>query len=126
MPLMDILEKSALDWVLGGANPVRPGGRWLSFATGSPNAAGASDGGFTPRCTVTFAAANSPQMSATNLNAISATLSGVASLTAIGWNLYESSVGGNRLAYGTCTAAIGCKSGDNPSLPAGALLLTLT
>jgi len=126
MPFSDVLEKSTLDWVLGGGAPVRPGGRWLSFATGSPNAAGASDGGFTPRCTVTFAAANSPQMSVTNLNAISATVSGVASLTAIGWNLYDSSAGGVRLAYGTTTAAIGCKSGDNPSLPAGALKITLT
>src|SRR5262245_44918001 len=126
MPLTDFGEKLVLDWILGGAAATRPGGRWISFATGSPNAAGASDGGFTPRCTVTFAAANSPQNSVTNLNGISATVSGVASLTAIGWNLYESSAGGNRLAYGTCTAAIGCKSGDNPSFAAGALKLTLT
>jgi len=126
MPFTDALEKSTLDWMLGGAAPTRPGGRWISFATGSPNNAGASDGGATPRCTVTFAAANSPQMSVTNLNAISATVSGVASLTFIGWNLYDSSAGGVRLAYGTCTAAIGCKSGDNPSFAAGALKLTLS
>jgi hypothetical protein len=126
MPLTDILDKSSLDWVLGGASPTRPSGRWLSFATGTPNNAGASDGGATPRCTVTFAAANSPQNSATNLNAISATVSGVAAFTFVGWNLYDSSAGGVRLAHGTCTAAIGCKSGDNPSLPAGALVLTLS
>jgi len=126
MPLTDFGEKLLLDWILGGAAATRPGGRWLSFATGSPNAAGASDGGATPRCTVSFAAANSPQNSVTNLNGISATVSGVASLTYLGWNLYDSSVGGNRLAYGTCTAAIGCKSGDNPALSAGALKLTLS
>jgi hypothetical protein len=126
MPLTGALDKSALDWVLGGAAPARPGGRWLSFATGSPNANGASDGAATPRCTVTFAAANSPQNSVTNLNAISATVSGAAAQTFLGWNLYDSSAGGVRLAYGTCTAAIGCKSGDNPSLSAGALKLTLS
>src|SRR5262245_33236485 len=112
MPLTDFGEKLLLDWTLGGAGATQPTARWLSFATGSPNAAGASDGAFTPRCTVTFGAAASPQMSATNLNAISATVSGVASQTAIGWNLYDANAGGNRIAYGTTTAAIGCKSAD--------------
>src|SRR5262245_46494536 len=126
MPFTDFAEKLSLDWNLGGASATRPGARWLSFATGSPNAAGASDGAATPRCTVTFAAANSPQMSATNLNATSATVSGAAAQTFLGWNLYDSSAGGTRLAYGTFSAAIGCKSGDNPALSAGALKLTLS
>ena len=126
MPLTDAMEKATLDWLLGGAAATRPTARWLSFATGSPNQAGASDGGATPRCTVTFASANSPQLSATNLNAISATVSGVAAFTFIGWNLYNSSAGGTRLAYGTFSAGIGCKSGDNPALSAGALKITLT
>jgi hypothetical protein len=126
MPFSNLIEAPMLDWVLGGATPTRPASFWLSFATGTPNDAGASDGGFTPRCTVSFAAANSPQMSKTNLNAISATVSGVGAFTCVGWNLYNSSVGGSRLAFGTVTADIGCKSGDTVSFPAGALKIVLS
>ncbi len=122
---MQDIEKRMLDWVAGGATPTRPGGQWISFATGSPNDAGASDGPFSPRVTCTFAPANSPAMSVTNLNAmVLATATAIG--TAIGWNLWESNAGGVRLAYGTATAAIGCKSGDNISIGAGALKIVLS
>jgi len=45
--------------------------------------------------------------------------------TAIGWNIYDASVNGNRIMFGTTTANIGCKSGDNISIAAGALKITL-
>ena len=125
MPLSRELTHDMLDWVLGGAAPTRPTQRWLQFATASPTSASAFDGPFSPRNTVTFAAANSPQMSATNLNTISV-VTATAVGTAVGWNLYDNSVGGTRLAYGTCTAAIGCKSGDQPALNPGALKILLT
>lgn len=125
MPLTTLYEQALLDWVLGGATPTRPTQRWIQFATGSPNTAGASDGPFTPRCTVTFAAANSPQMSARNLNTVSV-ITATAAGTAVGWNLYDASVGGNRIMFGTCTAAIGCKSGDNISISPSLLRVVLS
>lgn len=125
MPLSDVFEKQALDWALGGAAASQPTQRWIQFATASPTTASAFDGPFSPRATVTFAAANSPQMSATNLNTV-VLATATAAATAVGWNLYDRSVGGTRIAYGTTTAAIGCKSGDQPSLNPGGLKITLT
>jgi len=123
MPLTDYLEKQTLDWLLGGAAATQPAGRWVSWATASPTSQSAFDGPWQSRGTVTFAAANSPQMSATNLNAPLAT--NTAAATAVGWNLWDRSVGGTRLAYGSCTAAIGCKSADQAQFPAGTLKITL-
>jgi hypothetical protein len=129
MPLTDYGEKLLLDWILGGAAASTAPGRWISLATGSPNQAGASDGLFTPRGTVTFAAANSPQGSATNLNIISGTLvavAGVSSGTVFGWNLYDRSQGGTRLAYGTTSSASGVRTtGSTVAFLAGTLKITL-
>jgi len=124
MPLTDVFEKQLLDWGLGGAAASQPTQRWIQFATASPTNANAFDGPFSPRATVTFAAANSPQGSVTNLNTISV-VTATAAGTAVGWNIYDRSVGGTRIAYGTCTAAIGCKSGDQPALNPGTLKITL-
>lgn len=124
-PLTDIGEKLLLDWALGGAAAPQPGSRWISFATASPTSQSAFDGGFQSRMTVTFAPANSPQMSVTNLNAVSNITATVAAQTVRGWNLWNSSSGGTRLAYGTATALIGCKSGDNIGIAAGAIKITL-
>jgi hypothetical protein len=124
-PLSDSMEKILLDWVTGGAAVTRPATRWISFATQSPTSQSDFDGPFRSRMTVTFAAANSPQMSATNLNAVS-NITATAAATAVGWNLWNSSAGGTRLAFGTCTAAIGCKSADNIGIAAGAIKITLT
>jgi hypothetical protein len=125
MPFTDFMEKSALDWALGGANPSSPAARWISFATASPTSQSAFDGPFNTRNTLTMAAANSPQMSATNLNNMTL-VTATAAATAVGWNLWDAAAAGNRLMYGTCTAAIGCKSADNISIAAGALKITLT
>jgi hypothetical protein len=125
MPLDPYTEKALLDWALGGATPPSaPTQRWVQWATASPTSASAFDGPFSPRMTVTFAAANSPQMSATNLNAVTGTATAAA--TAVGWNLYDRSVGGTRLAWGTWSANVGCKSADNPAFAAGALKITLS
>lgn len=119
------MAKNVLDWITGAAAATQPAGRWLQWATGSPNQAGASDGAFSSRRTVTFAAANSPQGSATNAAAVSGATASAAA-TVRGWNLYDSSVGGTRLAYGTLTATLGCKSGtDCPAFGAGGLKITI-
>jgi len=118
------LSKQLLDWMTGGAAATQPTQRWIQWATASPTSQSAFDGPFSPRITATFAAANSPQGSATNLNAMTGTATAVA--TAVGWNLYDRSVGGTRLAFGTLAAAVGCKSADNPCFSAGALKITIS
>jgi hypothetical protein len=125
MPLDPKIEQNALDWLMGGAAPSQPAARWISFATASPTSQSAFDGPFNTRNTVTFAGANSPQMSATNLNNMTL-VTATAAATAVGWNLWDAAAAGNRLAFGTCTAAIGCKSADNISIATGALKITLS
>jgi len=125
MSLDPYLAKGMLDWCLGGAAAPTISGRWIQWATGSPTTNAASDGAFSSRRSVTFAPANSPQGSCTLSVAVTgATCSAAA--TVRGWNLYDASVGGNRLMYGTLTATLGCKSGsDAPAFGAGALKITL-
>jgi hypothetical protein len=125
MPLTPYMSKQILDWQTGAAAATQPPGRWLQWATASPTTASAFDGPFSSRRTCTFAAANSPQGSATNLGAVTGATVSVAA-TAVGWNLYDSSVGGNRIAFGTVAAAVGCKSGDAPVFSAGALKITIS
>ena len=112
MPLTQYLEKAMLDWCLGGATPTRPSAWYLQYATGSPNVSGASDGPFTPRATVSASPANSPAGSVL-INAASVPATATAIATALGWNIYDASVGGNRLMFGTLTASVGCASGDS-------------
>lgn len=118
------LAKQMLNWALGGAAATQPVGWWIQFATGTPNTSGASDGPFTPRKTVTFNPASSPAMSAVNKLAISG-CTATAIATALGWNIYDASVGGNRLLFGTLTGPMGCASGDVAGINAGALTITL-
>lgn len=119
------LEKALLDWALQGATPTRPAQLWLDLVTSSPNATSAFSGGaFFSRLTVTFAAANSPQNSATLLAAVTGTATAAA--TFVGFNLYDTASAGNRLVWGTLTAAIGCKSADNPAFAAGGLVIVLS
>jgi hypothetical protein len=126
MGASDAMQKAMLDWVLGGAAATRPGSRFVSFATQSPTSRSAFDGPFTPRRTVTFAAANSPQMSVTNAAVISATATAVA--TIVGFNIWDRAAAANatRLFWGTMTASVGCLSGDTIGIPTGALKVVLT
>lgn len=125
MPVTPYLAKQMLDWVTGAAAATRPGQRWVSFATQSPTTESAFDGPFNTRVSARFAAANSPQMSATlATNATLATATAVA--TVVGWNLWDSTAGGTRLMYGTATANIGCKSSDNVQIQSGSWRITLS
>lgn len=88
---------------------MQPPGRWLNWATGSPATNGDSVGPFSSRRTVTFSAANSPNGSAV----LSAAVTGAtasAACTVRGWNLYDSSVGGTVIMFGTLTATATCRS----------------
>lgn len=129
MPFTDEFEKIMLDWVTGGAAVSRPVARFISFATASPTSQSAFDGpisgGIFGRATVTFASANSPAQSVTNLNGFS-NITATAACTVVGWNLWNSSSGGTRMAFGTATANIACASADNIAIAAGAIKITLS
>lgn len=132
MPFTPLFAKTILDWTTGAAAASQPGGRFLSLATASPRSDSSFDGPYSAgiggfgRATVTFAAANSPAMSATNLNAFSNLTATAAGATVIGFNLWDASSGGNRLLWGTVTANIGVKSADNVGIAAGAIKITLS
>lgn len=124
MPLTPFMQKNLLDWVLGGGGVVSsPPGRWMCFATSSPTSVTAFDGSIS-RVTVGFSGAASPAGSASNATGITRSLSAVQ--TFFGWNLYDSSVGGTRIAYGTLAVSAPCVSGDAPTLSPGAFKLTLS
>ncbi len=121
--LSTYLEKAILDWALGGASATQPVGRWVGLASGSPNVNGASEGPWL-RATATYAAANSAQGSATNLNDLNCTATAIG--TAVGWNMFDASQAGNRLAFGTVTSSMACASADIGRLAAGNLKIVLT
>jgi hypothetical protein len=126
MAFTTLMEKAMLDWMTGGAAASRPSARFIGWATGSPDDNGASEARIT-RGTCTFAAANSPQGSVTNLNSVFGTNTGPAA-TFVGWNLYDAAAGGNRLAYGTLTSQLGCRASgtDQCSVGPGGLKVILT
>lgn len=114
---------------------MQPPGRWLQLATGSPNAAGASDGPFQSRLSMSFGAANSPGGFVSNANAVTSgsALSAApfgsmtaASCTVVGWNLYDSKVNGTRIAYGTLSASFTMTATDTLSIAASRLAVMLT
>jgi hypothetical protein len=59
------------------------------------------------------------------LNSVSNAGLATANATAVGFNIWDSSVGGKRILWGTVTANIGCKSGDMIVLLPGALKIIL-
>ena|SRR5215469_7879250 len=125
MGVTEYLSKAYLDWSLQGATPTRPAQIWLDLVTSSPTSRSAFSGGaFFSRVTVSFAAGNSPQMSATLVAAVTGTTTAAA--TFVGFNLYDSGQGGTRLMWGTLTANVGCKSADNPAFGAGGLIVVLS
>jgi hypothetical protein len=124
------LEKGMLDWTLGGATPARPNAWWLGLAVGTPTVTSASEmntlTGYS-RLTLSMAAANSPQGSATNLNAMTfGPFSSVGS--ALGAVLFDGSPVGSsdNLWYGTLATARTFGIGDTLIFAAGALTMTLS
>jgi hypothetical protein len=129
MPFDPAQQKQMLDWLTGGASVTKPNSRFVSFATASPTSVSDFTGPIASRRSCTFAGANSPNMSATNVAVISCSIQTAA--TFVGWNLFNSSalgttLNGTRLAWGTLSASIGCAAGDTLGFAAGALKITLT
>lgn len=120
------MAKQMLDWCLGGAAATRPSSRLVGWATGSPNTNGDSAGPWT-RVTFSPAAASTPAGSGSVSNRAAMTSRATAIGTALGWNMYDATSGGNRLFFGTVTASLGCaSSADLAAFAAGGLKITLS
>ena len=117
------IEKALLDWMLQGATPTAPAGMWIGLATQSPTSVSAFEAPVT-RHTVTFSAAASPAGSASNRAAV--TILATAACTPVGWNIWQSSAGGSRWAWGTLTASVTCSSAQTVGFAAGGLKITLS
>ena len=132
MALTPYMRKNVLDFLCGGAAPVRPAQLWISWANGIPNDNGASDGSVNSRVMLVsgafqgMAPANSPQGSVTNRSAGSSNATATVVQTVTGWNLWDSAVGGTRLAYGTLTASIVASTGSGIALSAGRLNISIS
>lgn len=128
MPLTQFMQKQVLDFMCGGASAATPLARWLQFATATPRSDSAFDGPIPSRLSVSFNAAASPAGSVSNAIATTGFTTGATAIcTLTGWNLYDASVGGNRLAYGTLatTFSLGSGTTDQIALSAGAMRITL-
>ena len=125
-------QKAMLDWVLGGATPTRPGGRWLGLSLGTPSSTSASEASFGSysRQTLAFSAATSPGGSA--LNSVSAVFrysSTAGSSVVVGWQIWDtnlSSGSGNMLWYGTFTAISKITSASPLTVPVGSLIISMS
>lgn len=130
MPLTQFMQKQLLDFVLGGGGVVSaPAARWVQFATANPRSDSAFDGPIRSRLSVSFNSAASPAGSVSNGLATTGSLTAATlAATCTGWNLYDASVGGNRIAYGTLATTFSLASGtaDQIALAAGAMRITLS
>jgi len=124
MPLTQYMQKQILDYICGGAAATRPASRFISFASGTPTEAGASDAPINARASLDIAAASGTPSSATNRSARS-NATATANCTVFGWNMYDSAVGGTRLAYGTMTATFTVTNLGSVIMSAGRLIITI-
>jgi hypothetical protein len=122
MNLTEASAKLLLDWVLGGATPVRPGGAWLGLATGVPNSRFASElsGSNYARQTITFAAAVSPAGTASNNNPLTFGPYGVWN-TILGVAIFDAATQGTALWQGALATARTLVPNDELTIAVGGL-----
>ena len=136
MPLTPYMKKQVLDFICGGAAVTRPASRFIQFANTNPASDSAFDAPIRSRLSAQFAPAST---GATGFATISSavtigsgalggsTAGPTAACTLTGWNLYDSGIGGTRLAYGTLSVTFSLASGtDAVAISASALRITLT
>lgn len=131
MPIDPYYQKGLLDWLLGGATPpAQPTAWFVNLATSSPTTSLAYEGQFGSRGTIYFRTAHTAGASASASNGSVASVTfisvGANSATALGWNLWDNTTAGHRIAYGTLTSSAGVRSsGSTIGFAIGALVVTL-
>lgn len=126
--LADWAETNLLDWLMGGATPTRPSGRYLALHTGAPGETGASNevstsGTGYARQAITFGAASGG--SAANTNAPTFTNAGTDFGTISHLSVWDASSGGNCLWQGAATASKIIANGDSYQTAIGAVTVAL-
>lgn len=126
------MQKSLLDWSLGGATPVRPVGQFAGLSIGAPSSIASSEigtgSGYT-RQTAIFGAAGTPASSGSASNATAMTFGPFSSsqaLTGIFLADTVSSGAGTGLYYGNLTTARTPLPGDSLVVAVGALSVTMS
>jgi hypothetical protein len=126
--LSDWAEKAVLDWLMGGATPVRPSARYVALYTAAPSDSGGgtevSGSGYT-RKVATFAAASTPGGTTSNSGAVSFTASGGSWGTITHMGIFDASSGGNLIWHGSLTASKTIGDGDTLEFAIGNIDLTI-
>lgn len=130
--IMVAMQKSMLDWALGGATPTRPGAQFVGISLAAPTSAASNEvatgSGYT-RQTCTFAAAGTPSSSGTASNANAMTFgpfSSSAAMTGLFVADTVSSAAGTGLFFGNLTTARTPLPGDSLVIAIGALTISLS
>lgn len=126
--LADYAEKACLDWLMGGATPVRPSARYLALFTSATTDAGGGtemSGGGYARQAITLGATTLGGGNCTNTNALAFAIAGLDPAAFTHAAVFDASTGGNMLLHGPLTAAKDLGDGDILEFLAGTLIFTL-
>lgn len=126
MSLGNWSEDAMLDWLLGGATPTRPSGRYVSLHSADPGETGANELSATgySRKAASFTAASGGASS--NSGALSwSNTSGSAWPAATHFGVWDAASGGNFLGGGALTQGGAIAAGGSGEFAAGELDVTL-
>lgn len=120
----DWAENATLDWLLGGANPTRPTGRYIAFHTADPTEDGsvgeATTNGFT-RTAMTFGAAAAGV--ASNTSTVDLTITG-GTTTITHMSIWDAVTLGNCIYKGAVTTSRTYAAGEHLTVAAGDIDIT--
>lgn len=126
MSLANSAETLVADWLLGGATPTRPVGRFLAFHTADPTEVGATaevSGNGYARQAITFGAASGGVASNTSTHTFTA--AGGAWGTITHCSIQDAVTAGNAICSGALTASRVIADGDSLTVAAAAISLAL-
>lgn len=126
--LSDWAEKAMLDWLMGGADPVRPAGRFVALFTSAPNDAGGGtevSGNGYARQAIASTPATSGAGLTENSAAITFTAAGGGFGTVTHMGIFSAATSGNLLWHGALTASKTIADGDSLTFAAGDIDMTL-
>jgi hypothetical protein len=123
MPFDPYIEQALLNWCTGAAAVTRPSAWFLAMESGIPNYTSDSLAPMS-RGTMTFQAASTGVSASVSLKA-GATCSATAAATITWWAMFNSSAGGQRLAYGQNGGSTGIHVGSGASISPASFKLTL-